>query len=47
MSSPTAYGSHQVKLVYVIDINMKLNTVFTMVVDLKTGCEGRTLQNMY
>ena len=30
---PFAYGSHQVRSLYVIDVNMILHTVFTMIVD--------------
>ena len=42
MLIPMAYNSHQVRSVHTIEINninMMLHTVYTMFVELKTGCE--------
>ena len=46
MLMPIAYNSYQISSEYVIDISMILHTVFTMFVDLKTGCHIKYRYNI-
>ena len=39
-----AYGSHEIRSAYLIDINMILHTVFKVFVNLKIGCDTKSRQ---
>ena len=45
MSMPSPRGPHEVRLAYVKDMNMILQTVLMIFVDLKTGSEEGSRQH--